>query len=133
LFNSFFQFFVPLKLFFLFLETPVFIHTREPSDFSGELSTRIQFLQQEFTVHENFFTNIPTGAYVFLDDFTFSRASNKNDKLAFSSVVNYYLRHHKITLFLIIHNLTGHNLFTEILLAPHIFLAYSSLGYYAIR
>ena len=123
-YNHTFIFFIP--------ETPVFIHTRESSDF-GELSTRIQSLPHEFSVDETSFAVIPSGSYVFLDDFAFSRSNNKNDKLSFNFVVNYFLRHHKVTLFLIIHNLTGHNLFTDILLAPHIFLAYSSLGYYALR
>ena len=48
-------------------------------------------------------------------------------------VVNFVLRHNKFSLFLIIHNLYGNQLFTEITLCPHIFLAYSSLGYYALR
>lgn len=48
-------------------------------------------------------------------------------------IVNYYLRHNKITLFLVIHNLYSTNLLNEILLAPHLFVAYSNLGYYIVK
>ena len=113
-------------------EVPVFIHTREPSDFS-DLATRVQYLPPIFAVQELYFNEIPTGSYVFLDDFTFSPTGNKNDKLAFNYVVNYVLRHRSLTLFLIIHNLHGNKLFNEILQAPHVFLAYSSLGYFVLR
>jgi hypothetical protein len=91
-------------------------------------------LSDNFSVQEIFFKQLPSGAFVVLDDFSFNQAKNKaQDKLEFLKIVNYYLRHNKITLLLVIHNLYNNNLFTDILLAPHIFLSYSNLGYYIIR
>ena len=117
---------------FFFSDTPVYIQSREPSDFSD--INNIQYLSDEFSVQESYFKQLPTGAFVVLDDFSFKQAKNKaQDKLEFLKIVNYYLRHNKITLILVIHNLYNNNLFTDILLAPHIFLSYSNLGYYVIR
>jgi hypothetical protein len=115
-----------------FSDTPVYIQSREPSDFSD--INNIQYLSDNFSVQESFFKQLPSGAFVVLDDFSFNQAKNKaQDKLEFLKIVNYYLRHNKITLLLVIHNLYNNNLFTDILLAPHIFLSYSNLGYYIIR
>lgn len=119
-------------MFFVISDILVFIKTRDQQDFQA-LNNRITFLTDDFSVREENFINVPQGSFVVLDDFTFKFANNKMEKKDFLSVTNYYLRHHKITLFLIIHNLHNNNLFNEILLAPHIFLAYSALGFYAIR
>lgn len=88
-----------------------------------------------FYVHENYFKLLPKNSIVILDDFSFTNSSNnqRQSKLDFLHVVNYYLRHHQITLILVIHNLFSNGLLNEILLAPHIFLAYSNLGYYVIK
>ncbi len=51
----------------------------------------------------------------------------------FLKVINYTLRHKKISLILIVHNLFNTNLSSSILMAPHIFLSYSNLGYQIIR
>lgn len=118
----------PIPQCFFFADKPIYVHTREPSDFDGQ---DVTFLPPDFMVDETFFTALPDGAFVFLDDY--KPTTNKQEKLAFLSVINYYLRHHKITLFLVVHNLHGNGLFTDILLAPHIFLAYSTLGYYVLR
>ena len=93
----------------------------------------MQYLDPNFSVQETFFADVPTGSYVFLDDFSFNLTGVKNYKPAFNYVKDYVLRHRSITLFLIIHNLHGNNLFNEILQAPHIFLAYSALGYMVLR
>jgi len=70
---------------------------------------------------------------VILDDYTFKFAQNKQEKMDFLKVINYTLRHRQIILILIIHNLYNNNLANEILLAPHLFLAYSNLGYSIMR
>lgn len=117
---------------FSFLDIPVYIQTQEPSDFV-ELS-QIQMLKPDFNVDEPNFQTIPDGSMVILDDFSFKSNKNKTStKSDFLRVINYYLRHHRITLLLIIHNMYNNNLFTDILLAPHIFLSYSNLGYFIIR
>ena len=110
---------------------PVFVKSDEKSDFAGLCN--INFLDSEFTVHDKCFKTIPDNALVILDDFSFKHNNNKIPKLEFLKVINYYLRHHNITLILCIHNLHNNNLYMDILLAPHIFLAYSNLGYYIIR
>jgi hypothetical protein len=118
-------------IFFLFLDIPVYVQTREPTDFS-ELPN-INFLTTDFAVNETCCKSIPNNSVIILDDFAFKQSNSKHDKAEFLKIVNYTLRHHKITLILVIHNLYNTNLSTEILLAPHIFLAYSNLGYYIMR
>ena len=105
------------------------MQTQEPADYT----TRVSFLESEFCVQENFFEQLPDGSVVILDDFSFKRANDKQTKIEFLKVINYYLRHHNITLLLLVHNLYNNNLLNEILLAPHIFLSYSNIGYYLIR
>jgi hypothetical protein len=116
---------------FLFSAIPVYIQTQEPSDFA-ELS-QIHMLRPDFTICEQDFQTIPNGSMVILDDFSFKSANKTSTKTDFLRVINYYLRHHSITLLLIVHNMYNNNLFTDILLAPHIFLSYSNLGYFIIR
>jgi hypothetical protein len=123
-----YKFFSP----YLFTDIPVFIQSQEKNDFASLTNTRL--LNSEFTVKESDFQELPNDSFVILDDFSFKSGIQKNiAKADFLRVINYYLRHHNIKLCLIIHNLFNNNLFTEILLAPHIFLSYSNLGYYIIR
>jgi len=109
----------------------VYIQTAEPSDFQNV--SRISFLPPDFTVDEENFSSIPENSIVVLDDFAFKLANSKQAKVNFLRVVNYILRHKKITLFLIIHNLFSNNLSNDILCAHHIFLSYSNLGYLIMR
>ena len=109
----------------------VFVQTGEPSDFKS--ISNIQYLSSDFVVHEDNFVTIPKNSVVILDDFSFRNANNKQSKLDFYKVVNYILRHHSITLILLIHNLYNTNLSTEILNATHIFLSYSNLGFQIMR
>ena len=105
---------------------PVYVQTNEPDDFN-EIS--VSFLKNDFTVTEENFKTLSPGSIVILDDFTFKTNNPKLAKTQFLSVLNYILRHNKITLILIIHNLFGNFLFNDILYAPHIFLAYTNIGY----
>ncbi len=109
-------------------DIPIFVHTRDPSEFDNH---KVTFLPSTFAIDEHHFTSTLDGSFVFLDDYQPSK--HKHNKTAFLSVINYTLRHKKITLFLMVHNLHGTGLFTDIILAPHIFLAYSALGYYVLR
>lgn len=77
------------------------------------------------------FQDIPSNSIVILDDYTFN--PKKQSKHEFLHIVNYYLRHNNITLIIVIHNLYSSGLFNEILLAPHLFLAYTNLGYYILK
>lgn len=116
-----------------YLDQPVYIQSRDPAEFSDFIE-RIKFLPVDFTVHETSFQSLPSGAFVVLDDFSFQNNNRKQqEKTEFMKIINYYLRHNKITLVLIIHNIYNNNLFNDILLAPHIFLSYSNLGYYLMR
>ena len=118
--------------FFSFLATPVYVQSQDPAEFS-EIA-RLQFLSPDFIVREECFKQLPSGSFVVLDDFSFKNFNKKQqDKIEFLKIINYYLRHHQITLILMIHNLYNNNLFHDILLAPHIFLSYSNLGYCIIR
>ncbi len=127
--KSVYRFFSP---YLYFTDIPVFIQSQEKNDFASLTNTRL--LNSEFTVKESDFQELPNDSFVILDDFSFKSGIQKNiAKADFLRVINYYLRHHNIKLCLIIHNLFNNNLFTEILLAPHIFLSYSNLGYYIIR
>lgn len=54
-------------------------------------------------------------------------------KTDFLKVINYMLRHNKIILFLICHNIVHNNLYSDILYAPHLFLSYSNIGFAIIR
>jgi hypothetical protein len=109
----------------------IYIQTAEPSDF--ENISRISLLPIDFIVDENNFSSIPENSLVVLDDFAFKLANSKQAKVNFLKVVNYTLRHKKITLILIIHNLFSNNLSNDILCAHHIFLSYSNLGYLIMR
>jgi len=92
------------------------------------------FLNREFNVQEEDFKKIEDNSFVVLDDFSFKPTISKSySKNCFLQVINRYLRHHNVCLCLVIHNLYNNNLFTDILLAPHIFLSYSNLGFYIIR
>ena len=122
----------PIFRIFLLLDFSVYIQTREASDFA-DLSQVIHWLPPNFTVTEDNFKPFPRKSLVILDDFLFKPKDKANAKTQFLFVQNYTLRHNDITLLLIIHNLYSNNLFTEILLAPHLFLSYSNLGYYIIR
>jgi hypothetical protein len=123
--SHFFRFFVT--------DIPVYIQSQEQSDFSGLHQQNITFLSSDFTVTQDCFTELANNSFVVLDDFSFNTQQVQKAKTEFLKVVNYYLRHHNIKLCLVIHNLFNNNLFTEILLAPHLFLSYSNLGYYVIR
>jgi len=116
----------------LFTDISVYVQTQEQSDFAD--LPNIQFLNSEFSIQEEHFKELSDHSFVVLDDFSFKSTSSKTVvKADFLRVINYYLRHHNIKLCLIIHNLFNNHLFTEILLAPHIFLSYTNLGYYVIR
>lgn len=65
-----------------------------------------------------------------LDDFHLTNQKEKDNLL---QIINVVLRHNQITLFLIIHNLYSNKLFNQIIIAPHIILAYSTLGDIIIR
>ena len=112
-------------------EISLFVQTGEPNDFKS--IPNIQYLSSEFVVHENNFLNMPRKSVVILDDFTFRTANNKQSKLDFYKVVNYILRHHSITLILMVHNLYNTNLSNDILNASHLFLSYSNIGFQIMR
>lgn len=115
-----------------FLDISVYVQSQEENDFVN--LPNVHFLNSTFAVQEKSFEDLPDHSFVVLDDFSFkSRESKTVAKADFLRVVNYILRHRDIRLCLIIHNLFNNHLFTEILLAPHIFLSYSNLGYYVIR
>jgi hypothetical protein len=107
------------------------VQTKDPSDFSE--MNQINYLNSDFEINEKQFSLLPDNSLVILDDFYFTHINDKQTKVEFRGVVNYYLRHHNITLILIIHNLYSNNLLNDILLAPHLFVAYSNLGYFLVR
>jgi hypothetical protein len=119
--------------YYLFLDLSVFIHSRDQHEYSS--NDKITFLKNDFYVSEKNFKSLPDNSIVFLDDFVLNKSNTntKQNKSEFLNVVNYYLRHHNITLFLIIHNIYSNGLLNEILLAPHLFVSYSNLGYYIMR
>jgi len=125
------QWFVVTLVYFI-LGVSVHVQTAEPSDF--ENVERISFLAVDFVVDEEHFNTFPENSLVVLDDFSFKVSNIKLAKLNFFKVNNYVLRHKKITLVLIIHNLFNNNLFNEILYSSqHLFLSYSNLGYMIMR
>jgi len=109
----------------------IYVQTGEPNDFVA--IPQITYLSSDFVVHEENFSRLPHNSVVILDDFSFRTANNKQGKLDFYKVVNFYLRHHNITLILVVHNLFNNNLSNDILNASHIFLSYSNLGYQIMR
>jgi hypothetical protein len=119
-------------MFSLVLDITVYVQTAEPSDFQNV--ARISFLERDFTVDEENFSKFPENSLVVLDDFSFRVTNIKQAKLNFLKVSNYILRHRKITLVLIIHNLFNNHLFNEILYSgQHLFLSYSNLGHLILR
>ncbi len=102
------------------------MQTAEPSDFSD---VSVTMLDLSFVVNEDNFKTFPPNSVVILDDFSFRTSNVKQAKADFLRVINYALRHQKISLFLIIHNLFGNHLFNDIIYASHLFLSYSNIGY----
>ena len=102
------------------------MQTKEKDDFANV--PLVSFLAWDFVVSENNFSQLSDNSIVILDDYQL-----KNPKCEFLNVINYYLRHHKITLFLLIHNLYNIGLMNEILNSPTLILAYSTLGYTIIK
>jgi hypothetical protein len=118
-------------LYFLFLGISIFVHTKDPEDFND--LPYIKYLEPSFKINDKEFADLPRNSFVIMDDFYFSTVNNKQEKLNFLGVVNYTLRHNGITLLLIIHNVFNTNLSSDIFLAPHLFMAYSNLGYSLLR
>jgi hypothetical protein len=116
---------------FYFLGISVYVQTKDPEDFND--LPQIKYLEPNFKINEKAFAILPQDSFVILDDFYFSTVNSKQEKLDFLGVVNYTLRHHGITLLLIIHNIFNTNLSSDIFLAPHLFMAYSNLGYSLLR
>jgi len=121
---------------FIVSDLKIYIKSRDREDFAPEqfklVSKReIIYLDEQFTVNEESFEKIPNNSLVILDDF--SMQINKQSKTEFLKIVNFTLRHKNICLFCIVHNLYNIGLYNEILLAPHLFLAYTNLGYYIMK
>jgi hypothetical protein len=110
-----------VQLFYLD-SSPVYVQTSDPADYSN---VAVNYLDADFMVHEEHFKTFPSESLIILDDF---QLRTKNDKANFLRVINYVLRHQHITLFLIIHNLFGNFLFTDVLYASHLFLSCSNIG-----
>jgi hypothetical protein len=109
----------------------VYVQIAEPNDFQNV--SGISFLPANFTIDEDNLSSITENSLVVLDDFSFKLANNKQAKINFLKVVNYILRHKKITLILVIHNLFSNNISNDILCAHHFFLSYSNLGYLIMK
>jgi hypothetical protein len=120
-----------LDVLFLFLGISIFVQTKDPEDFND--LPYIKYLEPSFKINDKEFADLPRNSFVIMDDFYFSTVNNKQEKLNFLGVVNYTLRHNGITLLLIIHNVFNTNLSSDIFLAPHLFMAYSNLGYSLLR
>ena len=128
--SNVFLFWIFLLFFYEKIFFQVFIQSKDQQDFSS--LDNISFLEPDFTITTDNFSNLKSNYIVIFDDFSLNHR-NKQNKIDFLNVINYTLRHNNITLFLIIHNLYNVGLMNEILLAPHIILAYSNLGYYIMR
>jgi hypothetical protein len=114
----------------LCLDYQIYVQTKEPTDYH---LLKVTYLEETLAITEHDFSKFPPFSVVILDDFSFKKANNKQEKTDFLRVINYTLRHHNITLILVVHNMYNTNLSNEILLAPHLFLSYSNLGHSIIR
>jgi hypothetical protein len=86
-----------------------------------------------FAINDENFQDIKDNSLVIFDDFMFDNTNQKIQQMNLLKIINYQLRHRKIVLILVIHNLYNTGLLNIILLAPHIIIAYSNLGYYVMR
>ena len=102
------------------------MQTADPADFAD---VSVNILDSNFCVQEDHFKNIPPESIVILDDFQLCTKKNKPD---FLRVLNVTLRHQKITLIMVIHNIFGNMLYNDILFAPHLFLACSNIGFFIL-
>jgi hypothetical protein len=116
--------------FFSVSDITTLIQTKEEKDYTN-LSRQVTFLDHTFAVNTDNFNKLSPNTVVILDDYVFE--NSKESKAEFLHIVNYYLRHRHITLFLVIHNMYNIGLLNEILLAPHIILSYTNLGYYVLQ
>ena len=80
----------------------------------------IEFPAEDFSSFD--LKNCPENTFICIDDYLMHASKSRNE---FQSIVNYVLRHKKITLLLVMHqvNLTKH--YSELMVCPHIFLTYS--------
>ena len=93
----------------------MYVQTAGPSDFQNV--SGISFLPANFPIDEDNFSSITENSLVVFEDFSFKLADNKQAKINFLKIVNYILRHKKLTLILVIHNLFSNNLSNDILCA----------------
>ena len=68
------------------------------------------------------FNNVLPYSYVVIDDYVTASAKSRKD---FLSIINFDLRHKKIGMCIVLHQLVLSNLYSELLLAGHIFLTSS--------
>lgn len=110
------------SIFFFLDTTPIYVHSADPADFSD---VSVNMLNSNFSVREDNFKDLPPESVVILDDF---QLRSKQNKLDFLRVINVTLRHNKITLIMVVHNLFGNMLYNDIIYAPHLFLSCSNIG-----
>ena len=79
----------------------------------------MQFLDDFQTLD---FHTLQTNSFVCIDDYVCIDSKTRKE---FLSIINYVLRHKKITLFIIMHSIYLSNHFSEMLICPHIFLTNS--------
>ena len=76
--------------------------------------------------HTYFVDNFPPESWVIVDDFAWNPSPEQRTQ--FNTVINFTLRHFKISLILSIHNVFFSKLFNEINLCHNIFLTFSNHG-----
>lgn len=118
------------RIIIFILEKRIYVKTNQNSDYSS--FSNITFLDPSFIIDEPSFKLIQDGSIVILDDYAYEN-KNKQSKIEFLKIINYYLRHHAVVLFIVIHNMYHNMLFTDIINAPHLLLSYSNIGYSIMR
>ena len=118
------------RIIIFILEKRIYVKTNQNSDYSS--LSKLTFLDPSFIIDEPSFKLIQDGSIVILDDYAYEN-KNKQSKIEFLKVINYYLRHHAVVLFIVIHNMYHNMLFTDIINAPHLLLSYSNIGYSIMR
>jgi len=97
----------------------IYVYTKEPNDYPQPT----KFLNQINFEHEHFVKRFASESVIIIDDFSWNPSPEQRNHLA--RLINFTLRHKKISLILILHSLYNSRIYTEIKNCTNIFLTYS--------
>lgn len=96
----------------------------DPDEFKSLVLTVQPLITTPPLNHDYFVANFSPGSWVIVDDFAWSPSSEERTEL--QTLLNFTLRHCKVTLILTVHNVFFSKLYNEISLCSNVFLTFSN-------